>query len=171
MKKETILKTIAGVIAAMFFYASFSKLLDYKQSRWEMRNQIFPVYIADVLTWLVPVVEIIIIILLLYRTTRLVGLSASLGLLTAFTIYIAVALANVAGFVPCSCGGILNEMPYSLHIIFNLFFMALAFVGIWIEKGWKVGNVLKRIKNIWFNINKGWSNLWKKNKKRNVLQG
>ena len=41
MKRETTLKFICGSIAVLFFYAAFSKLMDYDKSVGEMRNQIF----------------------------------------------------------------------------------------------------------------------------------
>ncbi|MET4081546.1 putative membrane protein YphA (DoxX/SURF4 family) [Pedobacter sp. UYP30] len=70
MKKETILQMISGLIAALFFYASFSKLLDYDKSLWEMKNQIFPPAMAWLLTWLIPFLEILLMCTLLFPKTR-----------------------------------------------------------------------------------------------------
>lgn len=50
MKKETLLKIISGLLAALFFYAALSKLLDYEKSRQEMLNQVFPASIGETLT-------------------------------------------------------------------------------------------------------------------------
>ena len=130
MKKETIIQLISGLIAALFFYAAMSKLMGYEKSQWEMKNQIFSSSIASVLTWLIPATEIIMAIFLLFFNTRKKALWASLFLLSGFTLYIAIVMTGVFGRVPCSCGGILKNMGYGMHILFNLCFIALAIWGI-----------------------------------------
>ena len=140
MKKENILKTICGLVAALFFYAALSKLTDYDKSVGEMRNQIFSATIANALTWLIPTIEIMLTLLLLFPNTRKIALWASLLLLTAFTLYIAIVMTGVFGRIPCSCGGILKNMGYGMHLIFNLFFVLLALLGLAIENGWILYN-------------------------------
>ncbi|WP_134087757.1 MauE/DoxX family redox-associated membrane protein [Olivibacter sp. XZL3] len=168
MEKEKWLKILAGLIASMFFYAAFSKLWDYEQSQIDMRNQLFPNAVADVLTWLVPVIEFIIVVLLVIRPTRLVGFGASLGLLTMFTIYIVIALSMIFGRTPCACGGILNNLPYEWHFAFNLLFMFLAYRGIGLEKGWTLKETWTQIKNTWFGLRK---RRLKKEYMKNLAQG
>ena len=140
MKKEAILKFICGIIATLFFYAASSKLIDYDKSVSEMRNQIFPTTIAIILAWLIPAIEIILAFLLLLPRTSKIALWASLFLLTAFTLYIAIVMTGVFGRIPCSCGGILKNMSYGTHLIFNLFFVSIALLGLAIENGWVLYN-------------------------------
>ncbi|WP_316805328.1 MauE/DoxX family redox-associated membrane protein [Pedobacter nototheniae] len=147
MKKETTLQIISGIIASLFFYASFSKLLDYEKSQWEMKNQIFPTEIAWFLTWLIPTLEILFMITLLFPKTRKKALWGSFILLTIFTLYIGIVMTGVFGRIPCSCGGILKNMSYGIHLIFNLFFIAISLVGIALENNWKI------TKN-WFHLKK-----------------
>lgn len=146
MKKETILQLISGIIAMLFFYAALSKLIDYDKSVGEMRNQIFPIHIANLLTWFIPAIEIILAFILLFQSTRKIALWASFFLLTAFTLYIAIVMTGIFGRVPCSCGGILKNMSYGTHLIFNLFFVSLAILGLAIEYGWKSNNRLFNLK-------------------------
>jgi uncharacterized membrane protein YphA (DoxX/SURF4 family) len=135
MKKENIVKVIAIIIACLFTYAAISKLSDYDKSSWEMRNQIFPVWTAVILTWLIPSIELLLALLVLIPLTRKIALASSLVLLLLFTIYIAVVMTGVFGRIPCSCGGILKDMSYGYHLIFNLFFASLAFIGLAIDGG------------------------------------
>lgn len=144
MKKETILQIITGILAALFFYAAFSKLIDYEKSHTEMRNQVFSSPIADILTWLIPVTELMLVIGLLFSQTRKKALWASTLLLSSFTIYIGIIMTGAFGFIPCSCGGILRNMDHSTHIVFNIFFIALSILGLAMENNWK-------IINRWFN--------------------
>lgn len=147
MKKENILQIISAIIAALFFYASFSKLMDYERSIVEMRHQIFPIVIANVLTWLIPAIEIVLTLSLLIHKTRKKALWASLILLTAFTLYIAVVMTGVLGRTPCSCGGILKKMSYGMHLIFNIFFVSLASLGLAVDNSWIDYNRFFNLKN------------------------
>lgn len=142
-KKETILTIITAIIAVLFFYASFSKLIDYDKSNGQMHNQVFPSFIASILTWLIPAVEIVLMFGLLFPTTRIKALRASLILLIIFTLYITIVMTGVFGRIPCSCGGILENISYGTHLIFNLFFIAIAILGLLIENN-KWINFLKR---------------------------
>ena len=130
IKKEHIVTTITSLLAALLFYAAMSKLINYEQSRSEMLNQVFPRSWTIILTWLIPTLEIIITFTLLFKQTLRYGLWAATVLLGAFSIYIAVVMTGVFGRVPCSCGGILKNMSYPTHLLFNLFFLTIAMLGI-----------------------------------------
>ena len=73
--------------------------------------------------------ELLIALLLTLKSTRLQGLYASFFLMVAFTVYIYLIL-NYSDFVPCSCGGIIEKMNWTGHMIFNISFAALALFAI-----------------------------------------
>ncbi|AMP99815.1 hypothetical protein AY601_2941 [Pedobacter cryoconitis] len=146
MKKEDVLKVAAILIACLLAYAAISKLVDYEKSSWEMRNQVFPIWVASILTWLIPAVELALAVLLIIQITRKKALWASLILLSLFTVYIGVVMTGVFGRVPCSCGGILKNMSYGTHLIFNLFFVLLASLGLAVDNGWTGYNRLLNLK-------------------------
>ncbi|WP_316747112.1 MauE/DoxX family redox-associated membrane protein [Pedobacter gandavensis] len=146
MKKEDVIKVVAITIACLFSYAALSKLADYEKSHGEMMNQVFPGWIAGILAWIIPAVELILAILLVIQVTSKKALWASLILLSLFTVYIAIVMTGVFGRVPCSCGGILKNMSYGVHLIFNLFFVLLASIGLAIDKGWTGYNRLLNLK-------------------------
>lgn len=122
--------TIASLLAALFFYAAMSKLIEYEQSKSEMLNQVFPSKWAGIITWMVPATELIIAAALLLRQSQRAGLWAATLLLSAFSAYIAIVMTGIFGRIPCSCGGILKHMSYETHLLFNLFFVALGIIGI-----------------------------------------
>jgi putative oxidoreductase len=137
MKKETILRGIAGIIAIMFLYAAVIKLSDYETSRQEMLNQVFPSSIASILTWAVPLIELTIIFFLVLTQTRLKGLYFALSLLTVYSVYIVVTMAGSFGRVPCSCANIISQQTtYGEQLIFNICFIVLILTGLTIEIGW-----------------------------------
>lgn len=49
-----------------------------------------------------------------------------------FTAYIAMIL-TLADYVPCSCGGVLEDMSWEQHLWFNGFFVLLSIAGIMLD--------------------------------------
>jgi len=123
--KASIIKSIDVLLIVLWVYAALSKLLDYEESRRQMLNQVFPIFIANILLWAVPLSELTAAGLLCFQRTRRAGLKLSLLLLLLFTGYIGLVMLNVFGRVPCSCGGILEQMTWGQHLAFNLLFVFL----------------------------------------------
>jgi uncharacterized membrane protein YphA (DoxX/SURF4 family) len=84
---------------------------------------------AGSIVWIIPLIELSISILLLLKRCRLIGLFAAFDLMVMFTAYIYIIL-NYSSFIPCSCGGILEKMGWTEHLLFNVFFVLLALIGI-----------------------------------------
>jgi hypothetical protein len=76
---------------------------------------------------------LIIAALLVVPAFRLAGLYAFFSLMSLFTIYIAVMLLSGSD-IPCSCGGVLEEMSWGTHIVFNCVFVALSAWGIYLQR-------------------------------------
>ena len=102
----------------LFVYAATSKLIDCEQFQVQLAQSPLLSAYAGVLAWLVPLSEYVLGSMLLFSSLRKVGLYGSLGLMSAFTAYIVIIL-NYADFVPCSCGGILESLGWTEHLIFN----------------------------------------------------
>lgn len=130
MKQEKLIQMIDGILIVLFTYAALSKLLDYDQSKLQMAKQLLPAGIAPVLTWLIPVIELLIVGLLLFKQTRRPGLYAAAILMTMFSVYIAIAMSGWFGARACNCGGILRNLNYWQHLVFNVFIVALAVLGV-----------------------------------------
>lgn len=122
------------LLVIMFSYAAVSKLWNYERSLGEMRNQVFPIVLADVLTWLIPLIEISITICLVYIPFQRIGLWSSLVLLSIFSIYILLAATKIFGRTPCSCAGILwQNSTYWHQLGFNLLFIIMAVIALWLN--------------------------------------
>ena len=107
-----------GFFILLWVYAATAKLLDYEAFSVQLGQSPLLSAYAGVLVWLVPLSEYLLSLLLLVSKTRKAGLLGSLSLMTAFTTYIIIIL-NYADFVPCSCGGILESLGWTEHLIFN----------------------------------------------------
>jgi hypothetical protein len=81
----------------------------------------------------VPVLEFLAVLLLIIPAWRLKGLYLSLLLMSAFTVYI-VGILLLNDKLPCSCGGIISELSWTQHVVFNCFFIGIAIAGIFFQK-------------------------------------
>ena len=127
--KNFILNCICFLYAFLFVYAATSKVLDFENFRIQLGQSPLLSSFASLILFAVPVLEIIIAILLLVQKFRLIGLFSAYTLMVLFTAYIYILL-NYSAFVPCSCGGIIQKLSWSQHIIFNIFFIVLAAIGV-----------------------------------------
>lgn len=120
---------IAVLHIALFSYAAIIKLADYSNFEFGISESPFISPFAGFLAWAVPATELLIVVLLLLPVTRLLGLYASFALMLLFTIYIGAMLLS-SSEIPCSCGGVLEEMSWPVHIVFNSVFVLLSATGI-----------------------------------------
>lgn len=133
MTRKFFVGIISLLLIVLFVYAAWTKLADYSNFQFGLSESPFIASFSGLLAWAVPAVEIIIAFLLLLPATRLVGLYASFVLMLAFTVYIAVML--VSGLeIPCSCGGILEDMSWEMHLVFNSAFVFLSAAAIVAER-------------------------------------
>jgi uncharacterized membrane protein YphA (DoxX/SURF4 family) len=130
MKKDIALKIICTLLVFLFVYASVSKFANWTTFVGDMNNQPFPAFVKPILVWAVPLAELAIVTLLIFDTTRLLGLYASLLLMVAFTFYTGVVLMHFFKYIPCSCGGIIKDLSWQQHLVFNLFFVVISLIGI-----------------------------------------
>ncbi|MBT1701297.1 hypothetical protein KK083_30675 [Fulvivirgaceae bacterium PWU4] len=129
MKKNTAVEVICFLLILLFVYAAVNKLMDVQKFRVQIGQSPFLSQFARFVAWFIPVSEIIVAIMLAFQRIRVVGLYASFSLMVMFTAYIVVIL-NFSSHVPCSCGGILEKMGWTEHLIFNIVFTLLALLGV-----------------------------------------
>lgn len=106
-----------------------NKLLAFEDTRFQMGRSPFINHIADILSMAIPIGEIIIAGLLIFKKTRLIGLLASFFLMLVFTGYV-YAMLHYSYYIPCSCGGVLAALSWENHLIFNIAYTILALIGI-----------------------------------------
>ncbi|OPC69882.1 tellurium resistance protein TerC [Elizabethkingia miricola] len=122
--------TIVSILLALLFvYAAVSKMLDFEAFQVQLAQSPLLSAYAGIISYSIIIIEIIVAISLFIPYTNRYGLYAALGLMSAFTIYIYLIL-NYSDFIPCSCGGILEKLGWTEHLLFNLIFVFLLVVAI-----------------------------------------
>jgi len=124
-----VIEIISALLIILFVYAATNKLLDFQKFRVQIGQSPLLTAFASWIVWLIPTIEIAISLLLAFSKTRLLALYASFGLMVMFTSYI-IAITRFSDYVPCSCGGVLQNMSWNQHLVFNLGFVLLALVAI-----------------------------------------
>jgi hypothetical protein len=141
MKRALIFENITFIAAVflliLFAYAGISKVADYQRFVAQMKLAPAPLIqnMAEILGWLVPLVEFTIVGLLVKDKLRKTGLYASFLLLLSFQIYISVMLLSGLE-LPCTCGGLISKLQWKEHLVFNAVFMLIAaspFIFKWID--------------------------------------
>ncbi|TDE52736.1 DoxX family protein [Flavobacterium sp. GT3P67] len=127
--KRISIETVCVLYVVLFVYAAVSKLLDFENFQVQLGQSPLMSAFAGWVSYLVPVLEIIISIFLAVPTFRKAGLYCSFMLMAMFSAYIFIMI-NFSPFVPCSCGGILEKMGWNTHLYFNLAFLLLGALGI-----------------------------------------
>lgn len=133
MKRTTIIEAIVVLFIILFLYTGISKLMEYDVFREQIAASPVLAPIAPLVARWLPIVEFLLVVMLIVPRWRLKGLYISTALMVAFTIYIN-ALMTFNDQLPCSCGGVLAELSWGQHIVFNSFFIVMGIAGVILEK-------------------------------------
>lgn len=132
--KAFLVGLICNLLILLFVYAAINKWLDFQKFQIQVGQSPMLTIFAPVIVWLVPILEILISILLSIPVTRLTGLYASFSLMIIFSSYI-VAITRFSAYTPCSCGGVIQNLSWSQHLLFNMGFVLISLAGIVLQSG------------------------------------
>ena len=129
MKRTAVIDIISAILLLLLLYTAISKFIEYRSFKEVLSVSPLLKPFAGFIAWALPFLELVIVILLFIPALRIKGLYASLLLLiilTAYPIYMILFTPNL----PCSCGGVLKDLTWPQHVLFNLFFVILSGTGI-----------------------------------------
>ena len=128
-RNKWIIEIISALFIILFLYTSFNKIYEHGQFQLILGKSPLIGNWATVISYLLPAAEIGISVLLLIPRTRMIGLWSCLVMMFLFTAYVSYMIAFTPR-LPCSCGGVLKQLNWKEHLLFNLFFLALAITAI-----------------------------------------
>ena len=133
LSAEGILIIIRFICLFLFLYTAYAKLVDHERFLKGLSNVHIIIGFGPFISWFVPISEIITSLLLLFPKSARWGLYTFTGLMILFTGYIGSALIWETS-LPCHCGGVIEKLSWIQHLWFNLAFIAIAAVGIWLKE-------------------------------------
>lgn len=129
MRSTILVEVICFLLALLFSYAAISKAIHFETFRIQVAQSPLLTGLGERIVWIILVVEILVSLMLLLPRFQLSGLYASYFLMLLFTEYI-IAILYYSPHIPCSCGGILEQMGWEQHLVFNICCIALSIWGI-----------------------------------------
>jgi len=132
-----IIEIICLLYVLLFVYAAVSKISEFQNFRAQLGQSPLLSAYTGIISIAVPLIEIITAFLLVIPKVREFGMLAAVSLMILFTAYIVIIL-NLSSYVPCSCGGILDNMGWTEHLVFNIAFLLLGFWAlILLKNSWR----------------------------------
>ena len=129
LNKKALIEIISVLYMSMFIYTALSKWSDYTMTREQMALMPLITPVAHIIVWLLPSTEIALALLIFFTRTRKTGLYAGVGLMSLFTLYIAYMMLYYPT-LPCSCGGFLDALSWTGHLIFNSVYIVLGAIAL-----------------------------------------
>lgn len=129
MKRKIIIEAICFLLIFLFAYTGASKLIDHNVFSLQLYQAPVLSKYREAVSLILPISELLVATLLAIKLTRLIALYVSLIMLVTFTIYLA-GMLLFSKNLPCHCGGVISQMTWQQHLVFNLFFIILTMTGI-----------------------------------------
>jgi len=130
--KPLIIVFISYLLVFLFVYAATSKMLEFQNFQAQLGQSPLVSAYTGFVSYAVLAIELGISVVLVIPKKRFLGLLASFCLMVMFTTYITVIL-NFSSFIPCSCGGILEDLNWKEHLIFNGIITITAALGVYLS--------------------------------------
>ena len=127
--KTIIVEIISALFVLLFVYAALSKLEDFERFRVQLGKSPILNAFSGLVAFTIPVLELLLAACLAIKRFQYIALYAAFSLMVLFSAYI-VTILNFSSYIPCSCGGILQNMSWSQHLLFNIGFILLGAVGV-----------------------------------------
>jgi len=131
--KTNLIWAICYCCIFLLSYTAYAKIEDHSRFYKGLLRISYIGNYALLISWLVPLSEILIAVLLLIPQLQKCGLYLFAAMMGVFTLYIA-SMLLWATKLPCHCGGAIEKLSWSQHLWFNLGFIALASLAIWLKK-------------------------------------
>jgi hypothetical protein len=120
------IESVAALYVVLFLYTGITKTVNAAAFNNAMKFSPVIREYSNVISLFLPPFEIFVALALMIRATRFYGLIMASGLMLVFTIYVTYIMTSGRPR-PCLCGGIIQQMNWMQHLLFNYTFL---FIGV-----------------------------------------
>jgi hypothetical protein len=129
IQRNSILKEVlAYSLIVLFAYTAINKWLDPAPFIYVLNQIPFVKDAAGLFAFLVPATELLAVGLLVFPSMRKMGYALSFWLMLTFTGYVG-GMLLFASHLPCSCGGIIQQLGWPQHLVLNLVLTLCSYVA------------------------------------------
>ena len=147
LPRQLYIEIVVALYVLLFLYTAIMKIKDIPFFIGSMTHTPVLRPYATLLAGMIPAMEIAIAVLLIIPRTRHYGLLTGTGLMGIFTLYVAFILATMKE-LPCSCGGVIQQLNWKEHLIFNSGFLLAGILACFWNKEFIAINRRSRIPGI-----------------------
>jgi hypothetical protein len=131
--KRTTIEIIVFLYVILLLHTGTSKMMEYNIFKDQLTESLGISSLAKVIAVTLPWFEFLIAIMMLLPKWRYKGLISGVLLMSAFTLYI-LFLITFSPELPCSCGGLMSQLSWNEHVIFNSTFIIMGIAGALLQK-------------------------------------
>jgi hypothetical protein len=132
MKQVIIYKVssfCSAILIFVYIYSGLQKIIDFDNFKSIIsKSPLLPNGFAKVIAYSIITLELLIAFLFFIKKFRVIAFLFSFFLLLLFTGYIILMLLY-SPYLPCSCGGFIEQLSWSQHILFNLVLLMFSLGG------------------------------------------
>lgn len=132
IKTRYFIPFVCNIFIFLFVYTALSKLQQFHQFEAVLQKSPLLQSSSEAIAWILPTTELLVAALLFIPNTRRIGFYSSAALMIIFTVYISYMIVFTP-HLPCSCGGVIKQMSWKQHLLFNLALTALSLFAIVID--------------------------------------
>jgi hypothetical protein len=132
-RKETVLQGISALFIFLFVYTAVSKLSEFSKFVHVLGTSPLIGGVNIFMAWAIPLTELGTSLLLLFPETRKVGMNVAFILMSFFSVYVGYMIL-FAPHLPCSCGGIIQNLTWTQHLSLNLILWLIAAIAAFQDK-------------------------------------
>ncbi|WP_333889127.1 MauE/DoxX family redox-associated membrane protein [Sphingobacterium siyangense] len=127
--KNIISELIIFILILVWAYTFASKIFDFDTFYRQIKGAYLLSAGGSVLPYILQGVHIGIVILLINKNWRILGLLTSLSVLTFYTAYL-IYILKFAPSIPCSCIAVVRGMNWNDQLYFNFIALAINLIGL-----------------------------------------
>ena len=132
--RKNFTSAVRLMLVFVFIYAAFNKLYDLEAFEDQLSlSPMIPEGFYRAVAIVIPLAEVAISLVLCVPRKYKAALYSSYFLLLLFTFYI-IFLMRYSTYVPCSCGGILGNLSWKQHVLFNVILLMLSITSCYIAE-------------------------------------
>lgn len=133
IKISTLVPFICSLFIFLFVYTALSKFLDFQAFISVLGRSPLIGSAVQLVAWGIPLAELVVSLLLLLPATRRTGIWSAFVLMCLFTAYVGYMVIFVP-HLPCSCGGLIQELSWKGHLILNFILTVIAAAAVFEHK-------------------------------------
>ncbi|WP_349815573.1 MauE/DoxX family redox-associated membrane protein [Chryseobacterium sp. Marseille-Q3244] len=127
--KNLIAETIIFLLLLMWAYTFASKVLDFDTFRRQINGAYLLSSMGSALPYCLQLLHLLLVLLLLKKSWRKIGLITSLSVLLLYTGYL-IYILKFAPSIPCSCISLFRGLNWNDQLWINLAVLTLNIIGL-----------------------------------------